>query len=105
MMIEVFAAIALNLATTTAGLAASADESPVAPSKNGIPSLAPILNKITQAVVNIETKGRMSGPEVRGAISPRRLRCGLRCATGLIVSNDHVLDHANVITVNLEPTR
>ena len=60
MMIEVFAAIALNLATTTAGLAASADESPVAPSKNGIPSLAPILNKITQAVVNIETKGRMS---------------------------------------------
>jgi S1-C subfamily serine protease len=57
-MIKAFAAIALSLAAATAGLAADADESPVAPPRSGVSSLAPILKKITPAVVSIETRGR-----------------------------------------------
>jgi S1-C subfamily serine protease len=65
MMIEAFAAIALGLAATTAGLAAGVDTSPVASPQNSLPSLAPILKKITPAVVSIETRGRIApGPEV-----------------------------------------
>jgi S1-C subfamily serine protease len=60
MMIEAFAAIALGLAATTAGLAAGADTSRVASPQNSVPSLAPILKKITPAVVSIQTKGRIA---------------------------------------------
>jgi len=51
MMIEVFAAIALSLAATTAGLAAGADASPVAPPQGSVPSLAlgPIPTRCPQA--------------------------------------------------------
>ena len=58
-MIKTFAAIALSLAAATAGLAADADSSPVVPPRSGVPSLAPVLKKITAAVVNIATRGRI----------------------------------------------
>ena len=60
MMIKAFAAIALSLAATTAGLAAGADSSPVASPQNSVTSLAPVLKKITPAVVSIETRGRIA---------------------------------------------
>ena len=60
MMIKAFAAIALSLAAATAGLAADTDPSPVAPPRSGVPSLAPVLKKITPAVVSIETRGRIA---------------------------------------------
>ena len=100
MMIKPFAAIALSLAATTAGLAAGADESPAALPKSGVPSLAPILKKITPAVVNIETRGRMPPDQKSRRRASREVNSvgsGVvyDAERGLIVTNDHVLEPAN----------
>ena len=102
MMVRAFIAIALGLAATTASLAAGADESPVAPPGRGVPSLAPILKKITPAVVNIETRGRMPPDPKSPRRAPREVNSigsGVvyDAQRGLIVTNDHVLEHANNI--------
>jgi S1-C subfamily serine protease len=110
MMIEVFAAIALILAATTAGLAAGADASPSAPPQNSVPSLAPILKKITPAVVSIETRGRIApDPKSRRREGREFNSVGsgvvYDAQQGLIVTNNHVLEHANDITVTLTDGR
>jgi serine protease Do/serine protease DegQ len=108
MMIRAFTAIALGLAATTASLAAGADESPVALPGRGVPSLAPILKKITPAVVNIETRGRMRpGPKSRATREVNSIGSGVifDAQRGLIVTNDHVLEHATDITVTLTDGR
>ena len=110
MMIKAFAAIAWGLAATTVSLAAGADESPAAPPKSGIPSLAPILKKITPAVVNIETRGRMPPNPKSPRRAPREVNSvgsGVvyDAQRGLIVTNDHVLEHATDITVTLTDGR
>jgi S1-C subfamily serine protease len=110
MMIEVFAAIALTLAATTAGLAAGADASPVAPPQGSVPSLAPVLKKITPAVVSIETRGRISpDPKSRRRDSRDVNNFGsgvvYDAQRGLIVTNNHVLENANDITVTLTDGR
>jgi S1-C subfamily serine protease len=109
-MIEVFAAIALGVVATTAGLAADADALPVAPSKNSMPSLAPILKKATPAVVHIEVKGRIA-PDPKSRRREAReihsIGSGVvyDAQQGLIVTNNHVLEHANEITVTLTDGR
>jgi S1-C subfamily serine protease len=109
-MIKAFAAIALSLATTVASLAADADPYPIAPPRSVVPSLAPILKKITPAVVNIEARGRMA-PDPKGRRrAPREFNSvgsGViyDAQQGLIVTNDHVLEHANEITVILTDGR
>ena len=108
MMIEICAAIALSLAATTAGLAA--DASPVASPGSTVPSLAPILKKITPAVVSIETRGRIApDPRFRRheAREVNNVGSGVvyDAQRGLIVTNNHVLEHANVITVALTDGR
>jgi S1-C subfamily serine protease len=110
MMIEVFAAIALILAATTAGLAADADALPVDPLKNSLPSLAPVLKKITPAVVHIETRGRIaSDPRSRRRDSRDVYSFGsgvvYDAQRGFIVTNNHVLEDANDITVTLTDGR
>ena len=110
MMIEVFAAIALSLAATTMGLAASADEPPAVPPKSSVPSLEPILKKITPAVVNIGIKGRMPpDPKSRRREGREVHNVGsgvvYDAQRGLIVTNNHVLEHANDITVTLTDGR
>ena len=105
-MIGVFAAIALSLAATTASLAADADASPVAPPQGSLPSLAPILKKITPAVVNIETRGRIPPDPKSRRRAPREVTSvgsGVvyDAQRGFIVTNNHVLEHANDITVTL----
>ena len=110
MMIRAFTAIALCFAATTASLAAGADESPVAPPERGVPSLAPILKKITPAVVNIETRGRMPPDPKSPRRAPREVNSigsGVvyDAKRGLIVTNDHVLEHATDITVTLTDGR
>ena len=109
-MIKTFAAIALSLAAATAGLAADADSSPVVPPRSGVPSLAPVLKKITAAVVNIETRGRMPPDPKSRRRAPREVNSvgsGVvyDAQRGLIVTNDHVLEHANDITVTLTDGR
>jgi S1-C subfamily serine protease len=110
MMIKAFVAIVLVLAATTAGLAASADTSPVEPPQSGVPSLAPILKKITPAVVNIETRGPIAADPKsrrRAAREVNSVGSGVvyDAQRGLIVTNNHVLEHANDITVTLTDGR
>jgi S1-C subfamily serine protease len=110
MMIRAFTAIALCFAATTASLAAGADDSPVAPPERGVPSLAPMLKKITPAVVNIETRGRMPLDPKSPRRAPREVNSvgsGVvyDAQRGLIVTNDHVLEHAADITVTLTDGR
>jgi S1-C subfamily serine protease len=108
-MRRIFATIALGLAATTAGLAADADTSPVDPPASGTQSLAPILKKITPAVVSIQTRGRVAqDPKTR----KRDTRTGnigsgvvYDAKRGLIVTNDHVLERADEITVTLTDGR
>ena len=109
-MIKTFAAIALSLAAATAGLAADADSSPVVPPRSGVPSLAPVLKKITAAVVNIATRGRIPPDPKSRRRAPREVNSvgsGVvyDAQRGLIVTNDHVLEHANEITVTLTDGR
>jgi S1-C subfamily serine protease len=109
-MIKAFAAIALSLAAVTAGLAADAHPSPVAPPRSGVPSLAPVLKKITPAVVNIETRGRIPpDPKSRRREGREVNSVGsgvvYDAQRGLIVTNEHVLEHANDITVTLTDGR
>ena len=109
-MIKTFAAIALSLAAATAGLAADADSSPVVPPRSGVPSLAPVLKKITAAVVNIATRGRIPPDPKSRRRAPREVNSvgsGVvyDAQRGLIVTNDHVLEHANDITVTLTDGR
>jgi S1-C subfamily serine protease len=110
MMIKAFAAIALTLAATTAGLAASADESPVASPGSSLPSLASTLKKIAPAVVHIETSGRIaSDPKSRRRDSRDVHIVGsgvvYDAQRGFIVTNNHVLENANEITVTLSDGR
>jgi S1-C subfamily serine protease len=110
MIIKAFAAIALSLAATTAGLAAGADSSPVASPQNSVTSLAPVLKKITPAVVSIETRGRIApDPKSRrrAAREIHSVDSGVvyDAQRGLIVTNNHVLGHANDITVTFTDGR
>jgi serine protease DegQ len=109
-VIEVFAAIALTFAAMTGGLAAGDDASPFAPPKGGLPSLAPILKKITPAVVHIEASGRMApAPKSRRRDSRDVHSVGsgvvYDAQRGFIVTNNHVLEYANEITVTLTDGR
>jgi S1-C subfamily serine protease len=110
MMIKAFAAIALTLAATTAGLAASADESPVASPGSSLPSLASTLKKIAPAVVHIETSGRIA-PDPKSRRRDSRdvhiVGSGVvyDAQRGFIVTNNHVLENANEITVTLSDGR
>jgi serine protease DegQ len=109
-IIGVFAAIALGVVATTAGVAADTDASPVVPPKSSTPSLAPILKKITPAVVHIEVRGRLPpDPKSRRRESRDVHSMGsgvvYDAPRGLIVTNNHVLENANDITVSLTDGR
>jgi serine protease Do/serine protease DegQ len=109
MMRRIFATVALGLAATTAGPAADADTSPVAPPTGGMQSLAPILKKITPAVVSIETKGRGAQDAKTRKRETRPLSTGsgvvYDAVRGLIVTNNHVIERADEITVTLTDGR
>jgi S1-C subfamily serine protease len=108
-MSRVFAAIALGLAATTAGVAADA-ASPVTPPVAGPPSLAPILKRITPAVVSIETKDR-AAPDSKSRKRETREAGSIGSGVvydaprGLIVTNNHVIERADEITVKLTDGR
>ena len=72
--------------------------------------LAPVLKKITPAVVNIETRGQLAQDPKSRRRAPREVNnvgSGVvyDAQRGLIVTNDHVLEHANDITVTLTDGR
>jgi serine protease Do len=100
-MKRIFAAVALIFAVMGQGMAA---EDAAAPA----PTFAPILKKITPAVVKIEIRGRAPAS---GANARRReiheVGSGViyDAVQGLIVTNHHVIDHADEITVTLTDGR
>jgi S1-C subfamily serine protease len=100
-MKKIFAAIALTVAITGQGMAA---DDGTAPS----PTFAPILKKITPAVVKIEIRGRAPAS---GTNSKRReiheIGSGVvyDAGQGLIITNHHVIDHADEITATLTDGR
>jgi S1-C subfamily serine protease len=105
------AVIAVGLVTALAGRAADAQDSrPAPPTARGMPSLAPILKKITPAVVSIETKGRVTqDPKNRKRETREAGSIGsgvvFDAARGLIITNNHVIDHADEIIVTLTDGR
>ena len=82
--------------------------------QTGTPTLAPVLKKATPSVVSIAVKGR-TGPELSGRRAPRpasdrQIRSAgsgvvINAQQGLIVTNNHVVERADTITVTLEDGR
>jgi S1-C subfamily serine protease len=101
-MKQIFAAIALTFAVAFAVMGQS-----MAADDGTTPTLAPILKKITPAVVKIEIRGRAPA----GTNSRRReiheVGSGVvyDASQGLIITNHHVIDHADEITVTLTDGR
>jgi len=112
-MNRLLAAIAMGAAVTTAtALAADADiPPPVAPPASGTLSLAPVLRKITPAVVSIEIKGRVTtqDPKTRRRETREVHEVGsgvvYDAKQGLILTNHHVIEHADEITVTVTDGR
>jgi len=117
----ILACVILAVATYPAVIARASVPLPLVEQAAGTVSLAPLLKKVTPAVVSISVKvGRASeagsqqkkvgGHEVRRAETAPDRQGGARAAgsgvvvdarEGLIVTNNHVVEHADEITVNL----
>ena len=82
----------------------------VAPARAPAPSLAPVLKKITPAVVSIETKFRAQDAKNRRRDArdpPGNVGSGVvfDAKRGLIITNNHVIDRADDITVTFTDGR
>ena len=108
-MNRIFGAIALSFMVTGQGVATEAATRAGAPAP--MPTLAPILKKITPAIVKVENKGHVTA----GGTNARRretreiheVGSGVvyDASQGLIITNHHVIDHADEITVTLTDGR
>jgi serine protease DegQ len=93
-------------------------------SADGIPSLAPLLKNVTPAVVSIAVKGRigeeqnplLKDPEIRRSLNMPKGAKSIEVSgagsgvvfdakSGLIVTNNHILEYAEEITVALSDGR
>jgi S1-C subfamily serine protease len=111
-MNRVFGAIIWScMAAAAPCIAADADVAgPAAGPASPIPTLAPILKKIAPAVVNVETRGRVAAttnPRKREMRDIHSVGSGVvyDAGRGLIITNNHVIDHADQITVTLTDGR
>jgi serine protease DegQ len=119
-MNQILGAAALGLALATSALvpANASVPLPVIQQASGMPTLAPVLKKITPAVVSIAVKSRP--PEA--SAQPRKTRDAkpaaidqqaraagsgvvIDASQGLIITNNHVIDRAEEITVQLADGR
>jgi S1-C subfamily serine protease len=112
-MSRIFGAIALSLIATAQVIAAEVIAAEVMAAEvatTPMPSLAPILKKITPAVVKIEIKGRVTevtNAKRRETREVHEVGSGVvyDAGEGLIITNHHVIDHADTITVTLTDGR
>jgi S1-C subfamily serine protease len=112
-MNRISGAIALALVATAAVTSAVSSEEAgggaalIAPAPAPLPSLAPILKKITPAVVKIEIRGRApaSGNQRRREIHEVGSGVVYDAGQGLIITNHHVINNADEITVTLTSGR
>jgi len=119
-MKHIFRASALALTLATSGFVAAHASVPllVAQQASGIPTLAPVLKKITPAVVGISIKSRASDSNALqrrprdakpAAVDQQARAAGSGVITdarqGLVITNNHVIEHAEEITVRLADGR
>lgn len=85
----------------------------------GIPSLAPILKETMPAIVNVAVQGYIQSPMDNDELRPNSSRLPekprkfesigsgviIEPKTGLIITNDHVIRNATIITVTLQDGR
>ena len=108
-MNRIFGAITLSFVVMGQGLTADDGTAPaVAPAP--VPTLAPILKKVTPAVVKVEIRGRAAAGTGRKRRETREIHevgSGVVYdgSQGLIITNHHVIDHADEITVTLTDGR
>jgi len=94
-----------------------AQSAPPGLSRGGVPSLAPLLNRVTPAVVNIATRGRVRGRGLgegesdRGPTGTQRRVTGIGSGVivdaknGYVLTNHHVVRRADEILVRLKDRR
>jgi Do/DeqQ family serine protease len=90
---------------------------PILQQASGVPTLAPVLKKITPAVVSIAIKAHAAEPNVQRKSAARRADTSdhqvrgagsgvvIDARQGLIITNHHVIDRADEITVTLADGR
>jgi S1-C subfamily serine protease len=118
-MNRIYRATVLGLALATSGLitANASIPLPVVQQASGIPTLAPVLKKITPAVVGISIRSRADSNaqqrkqrDARPAAVDQQARAAgsgviIDAGQGLVITNDHVIEHADEITVQLADGR
>jgi S1-C subfamily serine protease len=104
-MNRIFGAIALGFLVIGQGMAAEDETAAVAPPP--LPTLAPILKKVRPAVVKVEIKGRAAVGTNSRKREIHEVGSGVvyDASQGLIITNHHVIDHADEITVTLTDDR
>ncbi len=108
-MNRIFAAIALSFVVAQGNAADDGTAGAVPPDR--LPSFAPILKKITPAVAKVEIRGRAAAagtnPRRRETREIHEVGSGVvyDASQGLIITNHHVIDHADEITVTLTDGR
>jgi len=109
---RICAAIGLSFAVTLAmmGRGTAANDGTAAAAPDKLPSFAPILKKISPAVVKVEIRGRApSGTSSRRRETREIHEVGsgvvYDASQGLVITNHHVIDHADEITVTLTDGR
>jgi serine protease DegQ len=109
-MNRIFGAVALSAVVAIAQSVAAEGDAAAPTLTSPMPTLAPILKKITPAVVNVEIKGRYTtgtNPKRREVREIHEVGSGViyDAGKGYIITNNHVIDHANEITVTLTDGR
>jgi S1-C subfamily serine protease len=119
--LHVSAAITLSLGLGAGAVAHAGVPLPVVAETTGMPSLAAVVKRIAPSVVNIEGKGRVAaepgtkrrqagngvGPVLRARDEIRTFGSGVvfDALRGFVITNSHVIDHADEITVKLTDGR
>jgi serine protease DegQ len=69
--------------------------------QTGVSTLAPVLKKITPAIISIAIKGHVTDGAKKREIRSTGSGVVFDAAQGLIITNSHVIEHAEEITVTL----
>jgi S1-C subfamily serine protease len=111
--------LGLALAVNGWGVANASVPLPAVQQAAGIPTLAPVLRRITPAVVGISIKSRTAADgnaqqrkqrDAKPVAADQQARAAgsgvvIDAAQGIVITNNHVIDHAEEITVQLADGR
>jgi S1-C subfamily serine protease len=106
-LIAAMATVAGASALALSGSAPSAYASVPLPviAQIGVPTLAPVLKKITPAIISIAIKGHVADGAKKRDIRSTGSGVVFDASQGLVITNNHVIDHADEITVTLADGR